>query len=132
MNNINNWTISKLYLYLIALITFLILLFNFIILVRVVPGYFFSTSSWEMDRMSARDQLFVEKYGQWPIPDDPEHIKKMATITPEEIEYYRNKRLSEDIQRNKQMHLKDIIRNLFSFIILLPLHIYFFKLAKRS
>ena len=98
----------------------------------MIPDYFFPPLGWRMDSISAKNELFMEKYGLWPIPDDPEHIEKLAAFTPEEVEDLKNKRQFEHTQQNRQMHLNDIIRNLFSLIVLLPLHIYFFKLAKRS
>lgn len=132
MNNTNNWTISKIYLYLVALITFSVLLFNFIILARVIPDYFFPLPGWIMDDFSVRNELFMRKYGHFPLTDDPEHTEKLIAFTPNEVEEFRNKRQAEIVQQNRQTHLNEIIRNLFSFILLLPLHVYFFKLARRS
>lgn len=128
----SNWTISKVYLYMVALITFSVLLFNFITLARAIPDYFFPSPGWVMDYASARNELFFREHGYWPDPQDQEHQEKLAALTPEDVEDFRNERQAEVVQQNRYMHLNNIIRHAFSFIILLPLHIYFFRLARRS
>lgn len=128
----SNWTISKVYLYIVALITFSVLLFNFITLARAIPDYFFPSPGWVMDYASARNELFFREYGYWHDSQDPEHLDKLAAFTAEEIEEFRNERQAEVVEQNRYIHLNNIIRHAFSFIVLLPLHIYFFKQARRS
>lgn len=128
----SGWTVSKTYLYLLALITFSVLLYNFVALGASIPDYISPSMGWVIDYASARNELFFREYGYWPDSANPEHMEKIAAFTSEEVEEFRNIRQAEVIQQNRDMNLRNVIRHGFSFLILLPVHIYFFKLARKS
>jgi len=128
----NNWTVSKVYLYLLALITFSVLLFNFVSLTASIPDYISPTPGWVTDFPSARNEIFMRKHTLWPDMANPDHVQKLAELDEEEIKEFMEERQNETIRQNRAMHLRNIIRHGFSFIILLPVHIYFFRLARKS
>ncbi|WP_166485061.1 hypothetical protein [Candidatus Desulforudis audaxviator] len=128
----NNWAVSKVYLHLVALITFSVLLFNFVELVRAIPDYIAPLPGWTMDHQTARNELFLQKYGQYPDLSRKEHRDKMAAFTKEEVEALMEERYQAEKERIKAYNLRTIIRHGVSFIILLPVHIYFFRLARKS
>jgi len=128
----SNWSVSKVYLYLLALITFSVLLYNFVSLTSSIPDYISPLHGWVMDYGSARNELFMRTHGTWLDPANPEHAKKLAAITDEEIKEFMDKRQQEAIQQNRAMNLRNILRHGISFMVLLPVHLYFFRLARKS
>lgn len=128
----SNWTVSKVYLYLTALITFSVLLFSFVSLAASIPDYIFPFQGWIIDYDGARNELFMRKHAVWPDMTNREHIQKLAELDENEVEEFMRERQKENIRQSRGMHLRSIIRHGFSFIILLPIHIYFFKLARKS
>ncbi len=127
MNNL----VAKVYLYLLALVTFLVLLFNFVSLTVSIPDYISPGSGWVTDFSSARNDLFMRKYTLWPDITKPEHVQKLAGIDEDEIQKFIEERQFEAIKQNRANSLRKIIRNALSFILLLPIHIYFFVLARK-
>lgn len=128
----SNWTVSKVYLYLLALITFSVLLFNFVSLTASIPDYISPGPGWVTDFPSARNDLFMRKHAIWPDMANPEHVEMLAALDEDEIKGFMEERQLETVRQNRAMHLRNIIRHGFSFIILLPVHIYFFRLARKS
>jgi len=128
----SNWAVSKVYLYLLALITFSVLLFNFVSLTRSIPDYISPSPGWVTDYASARNEVFVRKHAVWPDMTNSEHVQKLAELDENEIEELIERRQLEETERTRDMHLRNIIRHSFSFLILLPVHIYFFRLARKS
>lgn len=131
-DNMNNWTVSKVYLYLVSLITFSVLLFNFVELARAIPEYIAPLPGWIMDHQTARNELFLQRYGEYPDFSRQEHREKAAAFTREEVEALIEERYLAEKERTKAINLRIIIQHGFSFIVLLPLHIIFFKLARKS
>lgn len=105
----SNWTVSQVYLYLLALFTLAILLFNFVSLTISIPDYLWPGPGWISDFSaepgfeSARSELFTRKYGVWPDSTEPEHMEKLAAIDQGEV----NKLIEK-------------------------VHIYFLRLARKS
>jgi len=128
----SNWTVSKVYLYLLALITFSVLLFNFVSLTSSIPDLISPGPGWVTDFATARNDLFLRKYGVWVDMSKSEHVGKLTEIDEEEVEKFMEERQKEAMEQNRAIHLRSVIRHGFSFIILLPVHIYFFRLARKS
>jgi len=129
----NNWAISKVYLYIVALITFSVLFVNFVMLTQAISSYLLpSAMHWTLDHVGLRNELFIRKYGYWPDLQDPEQTQRLAAFTLEEIEDFRIQRQAEIIRENRDADSRNIIQHTFLFMLLLPLHIYFFKLARKS
>ena len=82
----SNWAVSKVYLYLLALITFSVLLFNFVSLTRSIPDYISPSPGWVTDYASARNEVFMRKYAVWPDMTNAEHVQKLAELQDNEIE----------------------------------------------
>ncbi len=123
----SNWTVAKVYVYMVALITFIVVLFNFIQLVRSIPEYLFDVSySYKMSYMDARNELYMRKYGKYP------DTKETPEFSEEEIKKLIDERYQEDINRQKSYTLKNIVTNGVSFLVLLPIHIFYFRLARKS
>lgn len=123
----SNWTVAKVYVYMVALITFIVVLFNFIQLVRSIPEYLFDVSySFKMSYMDARNELYMRKYGKYP------DTKETLEFSEEEIKKLIDERYQEDINRQKSYTLKNIVTNGVSFLVLLPIHIFYFRLARKS
>jgi hypothetical protein len=74
----------------------------------------------------------MRKHAIWPDMANPEHVEMLAALDEDEIKEFMEERQTETIRQNRAMHLRNIIRHGFSFIILLPVHIYFFRLARKS
>lgn len=128
----SNWTVSKVYLYLLALITFSVLLFNFVYLTATLADYIAPSTGWIMDFASARNDVFMRKHAVWPDMANPEHIQKLAELDENEVKKFMEDRQQETIRQNRETYFRLIIRHGFSFIVLLPVHIYFFRLARKS
>lgn len=128
----SNWSASKVYLYLVALITFSVLLYNFVTLTSSIPDYLSPAPGWVSDYASARNELFMRKHGVWPDLTNQEHIQKSAELDENEIKKLMEEKQLEAIRQTRNINRRSIIRHGFSFIILLPVHIYFFKLAKKA
>ncbi len=128
----SNWTVSKVYLYLLALITFSVLLFNFVSLTASIPDYITPAPGWVTDFTSARNEMFVRKHAIWPDIENPDHVQKLAEFDEEKVKEFLEESQLETIRQSRAIHLRSIIRHGFSFILLLPVHIYFFKLARKS
>lgn len=96
-----------------------------------IPDFISPLPGWITDFASARNELFIRKYAIWPDMENPEHMEKLAKINEDEVKEFIEEGRIETIEQNRAMHLRSIIRHGFSFIILLPVHIYFFKLARK-
>lgn len=116
-----NWTVSRIYLYLVALITFTVLLSNFIGLVRSIPDYLLGGEMYG-PATPVRQELYSSN------PDKPE----MITYTEEEMKAYLEERNKESQRIQKSIYLRNIVTNTLSFLVLLPIHIYYLKLAFKS
>jgi len=128
----SNWTVSKVYLYVLSLITFSVLLFNFVSLTNSIPGLISPEPGWATDYISSRNELFSRRYSIWPDVNNEDHATKLAGISEADVEEFIAQREQEMLALNRDNHIRNIIRNGFSFVILLPVHIYFFVLARKS
>lgn len=115
-----NWSISRIYLYLVALITFVVLLSNFIGLVRSIPDYFLGG---EMDGPATPISRGFYSIG----PD-----KSEITYTDKEMQAYLEERKEESQKMQKRIYLRNMLTNTLSFLVLLPIHIYYLKLAFKT
>lgn len=124
----SNWTVPKVYLYLVALITFTVALVNFIILVNSIVDIFVGVDyGYRISIEQARSEIYFQKYGVYP-----ERGNETILISQEEIDNYIKEKNQENMKQQRTYTLKSLLKNGVTFLVLLPIHLYFFSLARKS